>query len=361
MLRALSLFLSLAAPAAADPAPAEAGVVQVEAPAPGDADWKAVEDARGSSGLAQALQDYLKQHPHGLGASRALQEQAAAQDDLGLAASMLERARVEGAGNEAGSAAALSEAKLQYDMGDPDAGLRILVASQSWPRPAAAEDEWLYWRAQCRILGKGYASAREDLRSLLRNFPASARAEAALAARAECDYVLRDYGQAEAAWQQLSQGGGPFAARAVWGLALLRQRQGKSAEARALFQRLLDRYPASFEAHEAVAHLNALGPPGLAGIPAPAPSALHPKPALNARAAGLLWVQVGAYARRAAALQECARLRAHRWRAGVKARDSDGHRLYLVRFGPFRSSAQAQALAKRLALKEGLDPRVVAE
>jgi TolA-binding protein len=357
---ALSLVLLLAAALPAEPAPPatpEPGVVQVDAPAPGDADWQKVEDARGGTGLAQALQGYLAAHPHGLGASRALQEQAAAQDDLGLAASMLERARVEGAGNQAGSAAALSEARLQYDMGDPAEALRVLDASQSWPRPAADEDEWLYWRAQCRLLGKGYAGARVDLRSLLRNFPASPRAEAALAARAECDFVLKDFGQAEEAWQRLSGDAGPFVAQALWGLALLRQRQGRMPEAQALFQRLIDRFPASFEARAAAAHLDALA----AAAGKTVPIRPRPAPAAQLRAPARLWVQVGAYARRAAARQECARLAAHHWRAQVSARVGDGHRLYLVRLGPFRDNAQAQSTAKRLAQRERLDPRVVEE
>ncbi|HXC62758.1 MAG TPA: hypothetical protein VNZ67_00295, partial [bacterium] len=72
MLRTLLLGWGLAAALQAGPAapPAEPGVVQVDAPLPGDADWRAVEDARGGTGLAQALQGYLAVHPHGLGASR---------------------------------------------------------------------------------------------------------------------------------------------------------------------------------------------------------------------------------------------------------------------------------------------------
>jgi cell division septation protein DedD len=61
------------------------------------------------------------------------------------------------------------------------------------------------------------------------------------------------------------------------------------------------------------------------------------------------------------AQQECARLRAHRWSASVSPRLSDGHRLYLVRMGPFRNVALAQAFARRLAQREHLVPRVVGE
>jgi|GEM_PF-3999649 TolA-binding protein len=355
MFRTLFLGLGLASALRGGPAapPAEPGVVQVDAPAPGGADWQAVEDARGTTGLAQALQDYLKVHPHGLGASRAMQEQAASMDDLGAAAALLEKARVEGGGDEAGSAAALSEAKLLYGMGEPGEALRVLAASDAWPRAGQDRGEWLYCRAQCRMLGKGYAGAREDLRTLLHDFPGGPRAESALASRAECDAALKDYGPAEEAWQKLSSDGGPFEAQAVYGLALLRQHQGRGADAQALFQRVVDRYPASFEARSAAVHLRAL-----AGAPRPTlPAAARPA----ASRPGRWWVQVGAYARRASAQAESVRLAAHRWRASVAARVSDGHRLYLVRLGPFRSQPQAQALAKRLGLKEHLDPRVVGE
>jgi tetratricopeptide (TPR) repeat protein len=338
--------------AAAAPAP-EPGVVQVDAAGPAqDGDgWAAVEDARGTTRWPQALQGLLVLHPHGRSASRALRELAALPDDLAESAALLGRARDEGADSEDGTLAALALARLDYAQDRPESALLALDHADAWPRPAAIQDEWLYWRAQCHLVLKGYRQAREDLRRLLTIHPKSPRAEAALAARAECDAACKDDADAEAAWTQLAQAKGAFAAQALWGLAGLRQRQGRLPEAQALYRQLLDRYPASFEAQAAPAKLDAL-----ARTPAK-PQAPPAKPAGQRR----WWVQVGAFSREAGASKLSARLRARHWKAVSQSRSVDGQRLVFVKVGPYKSRGLGLKAAAALKAKEKLDPRLVEE
>lgn len=344
---AACLGLAAACPADEGVAP-EAGVVQLQAAAGADADWAPVEDARGSTRLAGALEAYLAAHPHGAGASRALQLQADATDDLDLAGSLLKRAREEGRDDESGSAAALALARLDYAQGRPEAALADLDAAATWPRADAIGDEWLYWHGQSRLVLKGFNGAREDFRRLLTLHPSSPRAEAGLAGRADCDAALKDDAAAEEAWTGLAKGGGPFAAQAWWGLATLRQRQGRAAEAAACYRRILALYPASFEAGAAPGRLEALQ-----RLPAAVPT---PKPGPSR-----WWVQVGAYSNRAMALRLAAVLKRHRWKAQVRRRLADGTARQLVWVGPYAQKAQAEAAARLLVSREKLPQRLVEE
>jgi tetratricopeptide (TPR) repeat protein len=346
----LSLLLNAPPLPAAAPEP---GVVQLDASGPGaaaDDDRAAVEDARGTTGLARALEGYLALHPHGRAASRALREEAALPDDLAESAALLRRAREEGADYEEGSAAALDLARLEYAQGRPDSALLALERSDAWPRPASLQAEWLYWRAQCHLAQKGFRQAREDLRRLLTLHPDSPRAEAALAARADCDAHCHDDAAAEEAWARLVQGKGAFAAQALWGLADLRQRQGRREEARRLFQRLADAYPASFEAQAAGGRLEALAK-------APAGRPVAPPPPLRRH----WWVQVGAYSRQAKAQQLVHALKARRWKAMARPRTVDGQPYYFVTVGPYANKAKAQAAAQRLHAREKLESFLVEE
>lgn len=331
-------------------APPEPGVVQVEAAAPADDGWAAVEDARGGTGWAQALAGVLALHPHGLLASRALFEQAALDDDLGAASALLRRASQEGADHAEGSTAALALARLDFAQGRPEEALADLERADGWPRPEAIQAEWLYWRAQSRLALKGFRQAREDLRRLLALHPDSPRAEAALAARADCDLHCGDLKLAREAWTSLAQAKGDFAAQALWGLADLDQRQGRRDEAGRLYRRLMDLYPASFEAQAAPARLQAL-----ARLPGTTPVKAAPAPRKR------WWVQVGAYSRRASAQRQAQGLRRHRWRAVLEEHLVDGQRLYFVMVGPYADRARAAAGARALGAREKIDVRTVEE
>jgi tetratricopeptide (TPR) repeat protein len=210
------------------------------------------------------------------------------------------------------------------------------------------QDEWLYWRAQCRLVLKGYRQAREDLRRLLTVHPDSPRAEAALAARADCDSHLKDDAAAEAAWTRLAGSQGAYAAQALWGLAELRQRQGRRDDALRYFRRLVKAYPASFEAQAAPARMAAL---------AKAPVAKAVTRAVKRR----WWVQVGAFSRQAAAVRMVKGLKAHRWAARSTVRVVDGQRLYFVTVGPYGAKAKALAAGRSLHAKEKLDQHLVEE
>lgn len=325
-------------------------MVEIAAPASTDPGWAPVEDARGSTRFAGALTTYLAAYPHGAPAARALLEQAAREDDLVKAGSLLRRARSEGAGTEIGSQAALDLARLEYAQDHAEAALLILDDADAWPRPDAQQPEWLYWRAQCRLVLKGYQRARDDFRHVAAAWPGHARAEACLLGEADCDAALKDDDRAVEIYQKLAKGQGPFAAQALWGLAALRQRQGSVDEARRLFAQVQARFPASFESHAAGKRLDEL-----AKAPAPTPTPLA-RPRL-----GRFYVQVGAFSRRASAAKLAARLKSHRFLVKVQPRKLDGRPLYLVKAGPYASRAKAETEAHKLETREKLPQRIVEE
>lgn len=351
-LKLLALLAILAPALAAAPAPTaeaalEPGVVELALPKTDDNAWAPVEDARNSTRFAEALSSFLQAHPHGPQAARALAEQAAREDDLFKAEALLKQARSEGKGSEAGSAAALAQAHLEYAQDRPAAALQIMEEAEPWPRPEAIQAEWLYWRAQCRLVLKGWQRARDDLRQLAATWPKHPRAEEARLGQAECDAALGQDDSAAAGFTRLSSG--PFAAQALWGLASLRQRQGDVAEARRLFLRLRHDYPASFEAEGALARLDAL-----AKLP-------QPTPAPAASKAKACWLQVGAFSRQVSADKLARQLRAKGYKVKVQLRKVDGRSLRLVKAGPYASRAKAEAAGKRLAAKERMIFRIVEE
>lgn len=349
-LAALGLaWWSAAAWAGAPVRTAEPGVVELAEAGPDqDAAWQAVLAGKGSPGWPEALQAWLKRHPRGPLAALALAEQAALQDDLDQAAALLRRARSEGAGTEAGAAAALELARLEYAQERYESALAALEEADPWPRSQALEPEWLYWRAQSRLVLKGLQRARDDFQHLAAGWPQHPRAQAALLGQAECDAALKEYARAEPVFSQLARPGSPHAAQALWGWAGMKARQGDAEAARALYQRLKRDYPASFEAASVDERLAAL----------PAPQAKAPTPTPAKRQ----WsVQVGAFARPAAAEQLAQRLRKQGYAVQVQARRADGRTLHLVKAGPYATRALAEQQAKRLASREKLPHRIVEE
>lgn len=327
----------------------EPGVVEIAEAAPDqDAAWKAVLAQKGAATWPEALEAWLKQNPHGPLASLALTEKAALLDDLGQASALLRQARSEGQGSAAGSVAALELARLEYAQEREESALAVLEEADSWPRDEALEPDWLYWKAQCRLVLKGFQRARDDFQHLAAGWPKHPRAQAALLGQAECDAALEEYARAEPVLQNLAQPGSSYAAQALWAWAGMKARQKDSAGARQLYLRLKRDYPSSFEASGVDAKL--------AALPAPAPRAT-PKPAAARR-----WlVQVGAFSRKATAEKLVARLRKARYPVLAQARRVDGRILYLVKAGPYRSRALAAAAARKLETKEKLPQRIVEE
>jgi cell division septation protein DedD len=341
----LGLWL-LAAPAFA--AELETGVVDI--PMQADNGWQAVADAKGSSAYAAALAGWLQRHPHGELAAQALLEQAALEENLLSAAAILRAARGEAAGTALGSRAALGLARLDYAQDRLESALAVLEDADAWPRPEELEPEWIYWKAQCRLVLKGYARAKADFERLAAAYPAYARREAALLGLAEAQAALKEDDAAAANYLKLYQkDGGEFAAQALWGAATLRQRQGKDAEARQLFKRLQQSYPASFEAGSVPTRLQAL-----AQSPQPSPTAVR-----TARAGGRYSVQVGAFAKKATADKLVRKLKLRRWPAKVQARPLGNRTLYLVKVGPYKARSAAEAAAKKLEARERLPQRVM--
>ena len=101
---------------AADIELSEAGVVDVPAPAISNESktWQPVEDVRGTSLFAAALDTWLIGHPHGVQAAHALFERARLQENLLEAGADLRRARGEGQATLWGTKASLELAKLEY-------------------------------------------------------------------------------------------------------------------------------------------------------------------------------------------------------------------------------------------------------
>lgn len=346
-MKACLLWLSLAALGHA--AAVEPGVVEVVdvAPDPNEA-WYALLAKKGQATWAADLEAWLQRNPRGPQASLALYEQAALQDDLDKAVALLRKARTEGEGSEAGSAAALELARLEYALERTESALTGLEEAEAWPRAEALQAEWLYWKAQSRLVLKGFKRARDDFQHLAAGWPKSARAQAALLGQAECDAALKEYARAEAVLEPLAQPASALAAQALWAWAGVKAKQGKGDEARRLYLRLKQRYPASFEAASVDAKL--------AELPLAVPTAT-PRPASARR-----WlVQVGAFSRKATADKLAIRLRKARYPVLVQSRRVDGRTLFLVKTGPYKTKALADAHARRLSSREKLPQRIVEE
>lgn len=330
----------------------EPGVVEVtdQAPAQEQA-WAALQSKRGTTDWAPALEAWLKQNPHGPLASLALYEQAELEDDLVKAAGTLRLARGEGQGTEAGARAAYELARLDYAQERAESALAGLEEAEHWPRPASLNPDWLYWKAQCRLVMKGFRRARDDFAQLLSAYPQHPRATAAQMGQAECDVALKAYDKALPALEKLSQPGGPFAAQALWSLAGVKAKQGDLAGARELYQRLQADYPASFEASSVPAKLKEL----------PISPSVKPKPTPRPALHGRFVVQVGAFVSKASADKLAARLRKKRYPAQVQAKSVDGRKLYLVKVGPYKTKASAEKQGQRLAHKERLPQRISEE
>lgn len=334
---------------AAEPTPTpEAGVVEVaETPPEQDQAWNALLAQRGSADWPAQLQAWLKQNPHGRRAGQALIEEAALEDDLTKAAATLRLARGEAANTDVGSEAALALARLDYAQERTESALATLDEAEDWPKSDDLQPEWLYWKAQCRFVLKGFQHARDDFQQLAAGWPKHPRAQAALLGQAECDSVLKAYDRAEPVFTALSKPGAPFAAQALWAWAGMKVRQGDNAAARQLYTRLKAEYPASFEASSVDERL--------AALPTTAPVA-SPTPAASRYA-----VQVGAFSHKASADKLSARLRKHHYPAQVLAHRVDGRTLYLVKVGPYRRRDLAQKQAQRLESKEKLPQRIIEE
>jgi outer membrane protein assembly factor BamD (BamD/ComL family) len=309
--------------------------------------WQQVEDARGSSGFAAALEAHLKAYPHGQQAARALVEQALLEDDLLKAAATLRLARGEGNGSAFGARAAFELARLEYAQDRLESAHGILEEADTWPRPEGLEPEWLYLRAQCRLVLKGFQRARDDFQHLVAAYPTHRRAEASLLGQADCEAALKDDERAWQHYQALTKS--PFAAQALWGQAVMRQRQGRDDEARKLYKTLIQRYPASFEARAALDKVEALAK----AKPRPV---LKPTPTVNR-----WWVQVGAFSRKDSALKLAAKLKKRRYPVKVLGRKLDDRTLYLVKVGPYTVKSKVDAAARKLEAQDKLPQRVVQE
>jgi tetratricopeptide (TPR) repeat protein len=257
-----------------------------------------------------------------------------------------------GSGGEAGSAACLELARLEYADGRPDAALADLEAADAWPRAAALQPEWLYWRGQSRLALKLWAPAEHDLRQLAAFWPNDAHAGAARLGAADCEAALGDDQSAAVAYDSLAVDGGPFVAQALYGLGTLYQGQGRLAEARQAYQRLRTDYPSSFEAQAVPARLAEIA--ALARIQAGAQAHVGVR-------RGRWSVQVGAYSRRRWAEDLARPLRRHRFRVKVLPKDVDGRVLYLVQVGPYASRPKAAAAAEVLHSREKLPFNLVEE
>jgi tetratricopeptide (TPR) repeat protein len=327
----------------------EAGVVEIAsaAPASDDGGWKPVEEARGSTRFAAALDGWLKVHPHGVQAARALYEQAQLQDNLLEAGATLRRARGEGPGSLWGAKASLALARLEYDQERTESALMALEDADAWPRSEDMEPDWLYWRAQCRLVQKGFERAKADFERLIAVYPKDPRIPSAILGLADCDAALKLDDKALAGFAQLYQDPqNPFGAQALWGAAMLQERAQHSEEARRLLERLRQQYPASFEARAVPERLQALAQ---APQPTPVPAIKH-RPAAAKRA----YVQVGAFSKRAGALRFEQQLKKRRYPVQVQVHKLANRTLYHVRVGPYPSLAKAQAAAKRLKTREHL-------
>jgi hypothetical protein len=255
------------------------------------------------------------------------------------------------AGGVSGSAKALSQARLDYAQGRPDAALAELEGADALPRDASIQPEWLYWRGQSRLALKLWGPAEEDLRQLRALWPGDPYAEAAELGVADCEAALREDDAAGESYSAVAQGKGAFVAQALWGLGILRLRQGRLDEARGALVALRTDYPESFEAQSVGGQLDKIAALRRRQPPAP----------LAARLRGRWSVQVGAYSRLRWASDLARQLRRHHFRVKVHRKNLDGRVLYLVQVGPYGARSSAAAAAEILQSREKLPYNLVAE
>lgn len=276
--------------------------------------------------------------------SQTLFEESQAMYDMGLVSAKLRAARDAGKGTIDGSRAALELARLEYAQDRPDAALSILHAADGWPRDEDLEAQWLYLRAQSRILGKGYQRARDDLQSLVSNHAEHRLAPAAALALADCDAALRPDEAAAQAYEAIIEAKGPLAAQALWGLGQLREKQKQLPEALQAYEGLLAAYPFSVDAESARLKVAALN--GKRLKPTPVAVKAGPK---------AFYVRVGLYGRRSVPRDLAKNLRRNHYKVEVKPVEVAGRAMSLVRVGPYKKRAQAESDVRRLRRQDKLD------
>ncbi len=252
-------------------------------------------------------------------------------------------------GTSAGSAAALELARLDYLLGRPADGLKVLERTRHWPRTASQRRSWRFWRARCRAALGRYRAAWPDFLAVSKAWPGCAEADAALLGLADCRAALGQRAQAARDYARLAARRGAETAQALWGLGEQDRLLGRRSAARAAYLRLREAYPESFEAAAAAKRLEGLGDVGLnAASRAPLPKAR--------------WVvQVGAYSRMRWAKGLADPLRRHGYRVRVWGRRIAGRLLYLVQVGPYPGRSEAQKAASRLHQREHLPFNIIPE
>jgi TolA-binding protein len=274
---------------------------------------------------------------------------AAATQNLEQARQDYQKVIAKDAASSQGRQAALELGKLDYAQGKIQEAAALLEGVPEEALEVARRPELIFWRAQAHLLLKEVQRAQDEFESLLKNYPEYVQADSASLSVADCDAALGNHDAALKGYQKLYQEpASSVAPQALWQAASLDTKLGHGDEARTLFERLVKRYPDSFEASKARETLATLA---LIPTPAPTPASAATVPK---RFRAHFSVQVGAYGQRSGAVKLWRKLKKSGYAARVEKHVLQDSVFHVVRVGRFTSKAAAEKLAKRIHAKERL-------
>lgn len=337
-----------AAPAEGDDAGAVADLGEAQDPGDlSDQEWRSVEARLGGPEQAQALAAWLAKYPKGPRAARAHWAKGLKLENLEEARAAFREAVVQDPQGSWGRLARLELGRLEYALGNPEAALTHLEGVGD--TLAAGRPEALFWRAQARMALKGLSRAQDDFEAFLKEFPDHPLADSAQLSVADCDALLKNHDAALKGYQRLYEApDSSVAPQALWQAGSLQLLLGHKDEARALYQRLADGYPDSFEAPRAHDRL--------AALPL---SKTAPGPLAKAGKKQGYTVQVGAFSRRVSAEQLYKTLKKRRYAVRIDKRVLGDDVFHVVQVGRFKTKAQADKILGQLARRDKIRGRVV--
>jgi cell division septation protein DedD len=288
----------------------------------------------------------------GLPDPKAQYERAKAQEDLALAGEGYRALIAQDPRGPWGNLALLELGKQEYALGHNEAAIIFLGRADEAQLEGENKGQLYYWRAQSRLVLKGFERAQGDFESFIRLFPDHALADSARLAVADCDAVLKNYEAALKGYQKLYQApASSVAPQAMLQAAGLHLKAKQSAEAREVLLKLAESYPESLEAGRARDLLKDM--PALAAAPSPvSPAAASPGKAVFS-------IQVGAFTSHAGASKLFAKLRKKRYSVRLEKKVLEDDVLHILQIGRYASKDQALKAAERIMKKEKLPARVV--
>lgn len=208
--------------------------------------------------------------------------------------------------------------------------------------------EALYWLASSKLAIGAADSAKFYFHRLLDQFGGSAMAPWAQLGLVDADFIQQDFSQAQVHCRAFldAHPQSPLLPVALFRLAEIQEARGEREQAKVIFQQLMDNYPKTYQGEQARRQLSEWGWPGQQ----------HEQPEAEK---GKYAVQVGAFSKRANALNLQTRLRSAGYQVEVVKKAGRHRSLYLVWVGSYQSRQEAQREAQILEKQRGLPYQII--